>query len=206
MNVRYFTLLAALFVLTLAVAWLFQNPLDYVVYDLARSTATPAGDIVLDLLADLVNGYVILLVSLSVAAYGQWRARHRIKRIALLCLYTAVIGGVVSQSLKHLLGRPRPAQTFELGESWGPSLQRAFDAFPSGHSTTAFGLAVFLSFCFPRLRILFMCFAVCMALARLLQGSHWLTDVIAGALLGSMVGLWVALMAERKSPLVESEA
>ncbi len=206
MNARYFALLTALFVLTLCVAWQFQNPLDYVVYDMALSVATPAGDYVIDLISDLGNGFVILAVSLAVAAWGQWKGLHKATRIAFLCLYTYVIGGVASQGLKHLLGRPRPAQTYQFGESWGPSTERAFDAFPSGHATTAFGLAVLLSFCFPRFRILFLSLALFMAMMRVLQRSHWLTDVIAGALLGSMVGLWVALQAHRRSPLVEPEA
>lgn len=54
-------------------------------------------------------------------------------------------------------------------------------SFPSGHAATAWGLALGLSFVFPRGTLLFACFASLASLQRITSGAHFPTDVLAGA-------------------------
>lgn len=54
-------------------------------------------------------------------------------------------------------------------------------SFPSGHAATAWGLALGLSFVFPRGVLLFACFASLASLQRIISGAHFPTDVLAGA-------------------------
>lgn len=54
-------------------------------------------------------------------------------------------------------------------------------SFPSGHAATAWGLAIGLSFVFPRGVLLFACFASLASLQRVTSGAHFPTDVLAGA-------------------------
>lgn len=54
-------------------------------------------------------------------------------------------------------------------------------SFPSGHAATAWGLALGLSFAFPRGVLLFACFALLASLQRVTSGAHYPTDVMAGA-------------------------
>ncbi len=54
-------------------------------------------------------------------------------------------------------------------------------SFPSGHAATAWGLALGLSFVFPRGVLLFACFASLASLQRITSGAHFPTDVLAGA-------------------------
>jgi undecaprenyl-diphosphatase len=65
---------------------------------------------------------------------------------------------------------------------------------PSLHAANAFAMAAVLSWAAPRLSPLLYGFASLVALSRVVGGVHWPSDVVAGALLGSAVGLaacWV---------------
>ena len=60
---------------------------------------------------------------------------------------------------------------------------------PSGHATTAFAAAVAVGLVHPRLRWPLLVLAALVAVSRVWLGVHYLTDVIAGAALGTSVAL-----------------
>jgi undecaprenyl-diphosphatase len=61
-------------------------------------------------------------------------------------------------------------------------------SFPSGHTITAFAVAVALGSFYPEMQPgLFFC-AVSVAASRILLGMHFLSDVVAGASLGAVLG------------------
>jgi undecaprenyl-diphosphatase len=60
-------------------------------------------------------------------------------------------------------------------------------AFPSAHTATAFGLAIGLTWLYPRGRWLFATFAVLVACQRIQSGAHFLSDTFFGAALGCVV-------------------
>jgi undecaprenyl-diphosphatase len=102
---------------------------------------------------------------------------------------------LLSVLLKALIDRPRPPDG--LVHAFGPS-------FPSGHATYAGAtcLALVLLFTTPGTRrrwwwALASLGVVGMAWSRTYLQVHWLTDVIAGALLGSGVALLVFAVAQR---------
>jgi membrane-associated phospholipid phosphatase len=57
-------------------------------------------------------------------------------------------------------------------------------AFPSGHANTAFATATALAILFPRARWLFLSIATMTAMERVAENAHWLSDSLAGAVLG----------------------
>jgi membrane-associated phospholipid phosphatase len=61
-------------------------------------------------------------------------------------------------------------------------------SFPSGHTGTAVGLAIALTTLYPRGRWLFSLFAVMAALQRIESQMHFLSDTLAAAALGFLVG------------------
>ncbi|MFS8038191.1 phosphatase PAP2 family protein [Xanthobacter sp. AM11] len=139
--------------------------------------------------------YVLALVP-ALDAMGRRVAASMLARLGFLFLAIAPVGLLVA-IVKHLLGRARPHAAFLMK---GPNPQLTFDwlvwkssfaSFPSGHSTTAFAAAVALAALFPRARVALIALAVPVAATRIVLGSHYPSDVIAGAAIGTAWALWM---------------
>jgi undecaprenyl-diphosphatase len=98
-----------------------------------------------------------------------------------------LLSGVIVQIIKHLFGRARPRLMDEF-LFVGPTLKGGYDSFPSGHTAVVFCFVYILSQYFPRYRILFYLYAVFAAFERFEDSSHFPSDVLAGAVLGIIVG------------------
>ena len=67
-------------------------------------------------------------------------------------------------------------------------------SFPSGHTITAFSVAAALSLFYPSLAIGLLFCAASVAASRVLLGMHFLSDVVAGAAIGTglaYAAVWV---------------
>jgi undecaprenyl-diphosphatase len=60
----------------------------------------------------------------------------------------------------------------------------AWNSLPSGHATTAFALAFALIVFFPRWRMILIALAVILAVSRTMVNAHFLSDVLAGGIVG----------------------
>lgn len=85
--------------------------------------------------------------------------------------------------LKKLSGRKRPCEIEP--HCWAKLLPPDQFSFPSGHTITAFAVAVTLGSFYPVLLPALLFCAASIAISRILLGMHFLSDVIAGALLGT---------------------
>ena len=117
------------------------------------------------------------------AAYVAWHGR---RRLALYLVVTAIGGGLVDSAVKLLVNRPRPEIEDPLVHAFGKS-------FPSGHamsSVVTYGalLLVFLPVLSRRGRIAAFVattgLVLFIGLSRLLLGVHFISDVVAGYVLG----------------------
>ncbi len=88
--------------------------------------------------------------------------------------------------LKWVIGRPRPSIFFSEGvfECNPFSLSPDFQSFPSSHALAIFTLATSCSLIWPKYRVGIFILAGFLALSRVILHRHFLTDVVAGALLG----------------------
>ncbi len=123
-----------------------------------------------------VMGVVILLFG------GQQRLR-------------AVGSGAVAEAagillflrLKKLTGRKRPCVVEP--HCWAARLLPPDQfSFPSGHTITAFAVATSLGLFYPGLAPGLLFCAISVAASRVMLGMHFLTDVLAGAAIGSLLG------------------
>jgi len=119
------------------------------------------------------------------------------RRDLLMVIIASQGAGMVTNLIKINIARVRPAEfTFDapVGETFQgwltlTNFSSETQSFPSGHTTTAFGLAMALSLLYPRARWLFFSLAVLVGLHRVSVGAHYMSDVFAGAAVGYTVGL-----------------
>jgi len=98
----------------------------------------------------------------------------------------AIAGVLVFKLLKHLSQRPRPCQIEP--HCWSSISPPDRFSFPSGHAMTAFSIALVLSYFYPGLEATLFFLAFSIALSRVVLGMHFLSDVLAGMVLGVSLG------------------
>lgn len=141
--------------------------------------------------------FIAPVVAGLVVVWFTRRWQHLVPFLLVLPAKLAIEKGIV----KQLVDRERPFA------SLGPEINvrgPAFEglSFPSGHSTTAFALAVLLTAFLPsRWRPIPIIWALIVATARLYYGEHNVLDVIVGAALGIAFAsvLWLVFL-NREAP------
>ena len=100
----------------------------------------------------------------------------------------------VTAAAKGVTGRSRPrAEQGHAAFHWfGGSLTGDRSSFPSQHTGFAFSTAAVLAVRVPGSGWAGFPAAAVVGWSRLHDDEHWLSDVVAGALLGTATGLWVA--------------
>lgn len=96
-------------------------------------------------------------------------------------------GIVIFLKLKKATGRRRPCALEP--HCWATLLPPDQFSFPSGHTITACAVAVSLGAFYPALTVALLFCALCIAASRVLLGMHFLSDVLAGAVIGTTLAL-----------------
>lgn len=119
---------------------------------------------------------------------GYWRSRARGVAVVLGTVVLSTALDEFVRIIKPIFNRPRPFNTPDLpfevilrGDPQGGL------SFPSGHAADGFFIAIFLGLYFPKWRWCFITLAALTAFSRIYCGVHYPTDVIIGALLGSIL-------------------
>jgi undecaprenyl-diphosphatase len=99
----------------------------------------------------------------------------------------AGLAGVgVFKLLKLLSQRSRPCQLEP--HCWSKVLPPDMFSFPSGHTMSAFSMSLVVSYFYPSLEAPLLFLALIIAVSRIVLGMHFLSDVLAGAVLGVALG------------------
>ena len=98
----------------------------------------------------------------------------------------ALLGVLVFKALKRLSQRPRPCQIEP--HCWSKVLPPDQFSFPSGHTMTAFSIALVVSYFYPSLEGALFFLALSIAVSRIVLGMHFLSDVLAGMVMGVAMG------------------
>jgi membrane-associated phospholipid phosphatase len=123
-------------------------------------------------------------VALVVALLGMRRFN-----MAWQILAAYVISGLLAQLLKHLVPSPRPVEFFKLKQQIyfiAGVTNTGYGSFPSGHSASIFALATLLAFFSKnkKMGIVYLLAAALVGYSRIYLSQHFLTDVLAGSLVG----------------------
>ena len=112
--------------------------------------------------------------------------------LTLLLAYSST--GILAQIIKPLVEAPRPETYF--APQWLPFfikeiIHTGTSSFPSGHATSAFATAGVLALFFKDkwVHILLLLLAVQVGFSRIYLAQHFLTDVLAGSLIGVAGGI-----------------
>jgi undecaprenyl-diphosphatase len=100
-------------------------------------------------------------------------------------LLAAGLGIATFLRLKKAAGRRRPCALEP--HCWATLLPPDQFSFPSGHTITAFAVSVALRHFYPELGTGLLFCALSIAASRILLGMHFLSDVVAGAAIGTSV-------------------
>jgi len=117
------------------------------------------------------------------------KKNNAISKASLFIFLSVSISGILSIVIKMIFARYRPYMLFGGDHLYGFSwfdYGYLVNSFPSGHTTTAFSAFVGFCFLFPRYKILFLLLATLIAFSRVVLDVHYLSDVIMGALLGTL--------------------
>jgi undecaprenyl-diphosphatase len=129
------------------------------------------------------DGWLWTAVGLVVLIFGGYR-RFDAFATAFISLSA---GQITFFLLKRMIGRERPC--FTEAHCWAKLLPPDRFSFPSGHTITAFAVAVPIGLYYPALLAGLIFCAISVACSRVLLGLHYLSDVLAGILIGCTVGI-----------------
>lgn len=100
---------------------------------------------------------------------------------------SAAAGILMFRALKRTSRRKRPCEIEP--HCWASILPPDKYSFPSGHTITAFAIAVSVGLFYPGLQSGLLLAALLIAASRIVLGMHFLSDVVAGAAIGVALGL-----------------
>jgi membrane-associated phospholipid phosphatase len=135
----------------------------------------------------------------ALAAIAWWRGNKKWTRVFISMLLALALAGAAARVVKMTAGRARPAVETEAqhlasqGAGWnGPRLSSKYHAFPSGH--TAASTAFFAVLFFANWRIGLACLPIPLLIgfSRMYVAAHYLSDVVAAALLGLLCAIFAA--------------
>lgn len=134
------------------------------------------------------DGWLWGTMGVFILVLGGARRFHALAAAAL----AETVGVTLFLCLKKIAGRRRPCALEP--HCWATLLPPDQFSFPSGHTITAFAVAVSLTLFYPTLAIGLLFCAASVAASRILLGMHFLSDVLAGAAIGSALGYTAALL------------
>ena len=133
------------------------------------------------------TGVVQSGLCLVLIALGMAKDNLTLRRAGYAGLVAFAISGIGVQIAKLIWHRPRPL--LAMFDVRVVDVPRFTHSFPSGHTMTAFAVAVAISAFLPRLRWLLLTLACLTAISRVYLGVHFPLDVAYGGLVGVLMGI-----------------
>lgn len=165
----------------IAVCFILSLIFDKQIINAIQLIRNPFLDLMFSGILFIENWFIFYpLIILLTAAILAWKNKQAI----LPFIISAGIAALITFLLKNIIARPRP-------------LTLEPESFPSGHSTFAFTPLAFLSK-LKLISIIWLVFACLLSFTRLWFGLHYLSDLIAGAVIGYCTALVIKKIVKLK--------
>jgi undecaprenyl-diphosphatase len=180
------------------VRWLDDaERIDVALYAAIAQTSTPALDRAMARLSHAADYSRLSLASAAVLAAGGGRGGRRAAGLGLASV--AVTASLVNLGLKPLGRRRRPDRATEQVPVARHVRMPSSTSFPSGHSAAAFAFATGVGQALPPAAIPLRGLAALVAYSRVHTGVHYPGDVVAGALIGTVVAQLTSHAVDRRT-------
>ena len=179
-------------------------PLDLKVAHRMQDSATQASRF----LSTAATGFRLLgdpgsfVTGTAIYLIGRAKGNRRVESLGLHSVESILLADVLGGAIKLTVGRQRPSVDVKTPDNF--QLWRGFKgdqwrSFPSGHTITAFAFASTVTresqFWWPHatwyVGTIFYGGASMVGLSRIFNNRHWASDVMAGAAIGTLVGIKV---------------
>lgn len=159
--------------------------------------------------ASKTTPYIVAGVPLGMIVYAGFSKDKELLADALYIGSSVGEAVVLTYGMKHLIGRERPFERYS--DKINAQNIPNSSSFPSSHTASAFSLAASLSIKYPKWYVIApsTAWACSVGFARMNEGVHYPSDVIAGAIIGTgcavvnvYVNRWLTglLLPERQKP------
>lgn len=158
--------------------------LDAEMQEWVRQHATPGAKAFMRAVSSWGDWPSHLVAGALAAGLAYARRNRRWMMIFIAMILACALAGTVNRAIKIGTGRSRPA--VELDAGWRMlRFTSDYNAFPSGHAAASTGF--FAALCFAsRLGLLFLPIPLLIAASRVYINAHHLSDVVAGAMVGTL--------------------
>ena len=155
-------------------------------------------------LTSSIGGTGPIALGATLFAAGTLADNRDMRGIGRDVTQSVLASGAITLALKGAIGRARPLRAQDDPDHFKPGrgfLTSSLASFPSGHTSAAFAAATVLSTELSRLhpskRRWLMAgsygAATLVGLSRMYVNAHWASDVVAGAALGTLSGMRIAI-------------
>lgn len=172
---------SAIFLVVLGFPLSAENLDHYISRRIHEDLSSPCMDRVMTGFTELGSGEVSLGIFVGLYTFGDERLQESTK----LSTFSVAGATITCALLKYIVNRERPTGTTD----------RYNSSFPSGHATGAFAFSYVMSKRHPRATIPLYLTASTIAFSRVYLERHYISDVIAGSILGIAAG-WIVMKNE----------
>lgn len=165
--------------------------IDYFLFQKINSWAGECG--FLDIIGIFFAEYFQYLVVIGLLVFwflgrSEEEKKNNRTMVALGIVSAFVARYIVTDLIRFFYFRPRPFLSHQVIQLIN---HEATGSLPSGHSAFFFALAMIIYFYHPKISSWFFASAFLIGLARIFSGVHYPIDILAGALIGVLTGMFI---------------